>query len=92
MTVADRLTRHRRSLQVLRQAGRQSQTDRMILLLQPTRIDAPKRGKLNHIGFTRKVTAAVLPNSRQRFTSGEPACDKRILLACCSSAILKDFV
>ncbi len=52
----------------------------MILLLQPTRIEAPKRGKLNHIGFTRKVTAAVLPNSRQRFTSGEAACDKRIRL------------
>jgi hypothetical protein len=59
-------------LQILRQAGGQPRTEWIILVFQLNRVDAPKRCEINHVGFARKATAAVVPNYLQRFTSREP--------------------
>jgi hypothetical protein len=64
-------------------------TDRVILILQPTGIDAPKRAKVDHIGFTKERTAAALPNFRLRFTWGERACNKPALFCVFSCAAEK---
>jgi hypothetical protein len=75
-------------LQIIRQAGRQSQIEWMVLIVKYRGIDAPKRGEVSHIGLMRKATAVVLANLPQRFPSGnlaknydEPRVDTDVLPA-----------